>query len=125
MAHILIIDDEAPIREVLARALADAGHTVTTAPDGRGCDHRALADSVDLVLCDLVMPERDGIETIMALRLLHPALPVIAMSGALTNGQLYLDIAAKLGVRRTLAKPFAAPTLLHAVNEALERPCAV
>ena len=124
MAHILLIDDEAPLRTVVAQALTDAGHAVTQATDGRQgliCLRRAPAD---LVITDLVMPEQDGIETIMALRQLFPALPVIAMSGALPNAPLYLEIARNLGVRRTLAKPFHVEKLLAVVDEVLERVCA-
>jgi CheY-like chemotaxis protein len=124
MASILVIDDESAICEVIARTLAAAGHTVTQAADGRRALDHLRAQPADLVLTDLVMPELDGIETIMALRHLFPALPVIAMSGATGNAGLYLEIAKHLGVRHTLAKPFTAATLLDAINTTLERTCA-
>ena len=125
MAHILVIDDDAVLRAVLTFALKSAGHAVNCAPDGRRALELLRTESADLVITDLVMPEQDGIETIMAIRHLFPALPVVAMSGALPNASLYLEIAANLGVRRALAKPFDTATLLDAVNEVLERTHAV
>jgi CheY-like chemotaxis protein len=121
MAHILVIDDDAAIRAAISFTLGSAGHTVSLAADGRHALALLRARPVDLVLTDLVMPEQDGIETIMALRHVFPALPVIAMSGALPNAGLYLEIAASLGVRQTLAKPFAPDGLLRAIDQILER----
>ena len=109
------------IGDAIARTLTAAGHRTTQATDGRRALDRLRAEPADLVLTDLVMPEQDGIETIMALRQLFPGLPVIAMSGAAGNAGLYLEVARQLGVRRTLPKPFDAPTLLRAIDETLER----
>ena len=125
MAHILVVDDEPTIRVAMLRALAAAGHTVSEAADGRRALKLLQAESADLVITDLVMADQDGIETITALRHLFPALPVIAMSGAMPHAPLYLEIATHLGVRRTLSKPFTVATLLNAVDYALERACAV
>jgi len=121
MARILVIDDEAPLRETLALALVTANHRVDQAADGKRALDFLRANAVDLVITDLVMPDQDGFETIMALRHLFPALPVIAMSGAWPSARLYLDIAARLGVRRTLAKPFTVGVLLNAIDDVLER----
>ncbi len=121
MARILIIDDEAAVHEMLGAALRNLGHEVILATHGRQALNFLRAQPVDLVLTDLVMPEQDGIETIMALRHLFPALPVLAMSGASKHSPLYLEIAAHLGVRRTLTKPFDLATLYAAVDETLER----
>jgi DNA-binding NarL/FixJ family response regulator len=65
------------------------------------------------------MPNREGIETLMALHREQPGLPIIAMSGGIAHSQLYLAMAARLGARRTLAKPFTPEVLLHAVDEVL------
>ncbi len=125
MSHLLVIDDESLVREVVAKILMAAGHQVHQATNG----HQALAllrtEPIDLVITDLVMPDCDGIELIMALRHQFPALPVIAMSGAIHNAALYLNIATNLGVRHTLAKPFGAEALLDAVDQTLERVTAV
>lgn len=119
MAHLLLIDDDEPLRELLAFALTAAGHTVTQAGDGR----QALADpAIDLVITDLVMPRSEGLEVITRLRRHRPSVPVIAISGAPTNSQLYLKMAAQLGAHRALPKPFTPAELMHAVNELLVRP---
>jgi len=123
MAHILLIDDESGLREILAQALTAAGHTVTEAENGHLAVECLHTESFDLVITDLVMPEQDGIETIMTLRYQFPSVPVIAMSGAPRNAPLYLQIATNLGVRRALEKPFRMETLLNAVDHTLERTC--
>ena len=117
--NILIIEDDEPLRAVLAGALTNAGHIVLQAREGRaGC--RLFATSpCDLVLTDLIMPGQEGIETIMQLRQLHPELPVIAMSGGSLHAKSYLAIAAKLGVRGTLSKPFTLADLTRAIDIAL------
>jgi len=121
MAHILIIDDEISLRTVMTCTLSAAGHNVSQAGNGREGLAALGRAPTDLVITDLVMPEQDGVEMIMALRLRFPTLPVIAMSGDLRHSALYLEIATRLGVRRTLAKPFTGEALLSAVDETLER----
>lgn len=119
MAYILIIEDDEPLREVLASTLTHAGHSVYQAVEGRqGCGLVA-SHPTNLVLTDLIMPGQEGIETIIELRGRYPNLPIIAMSGAAHHGKFYREVALKLGARRVLAKPFTAPELLHAVTEAL------
>ena len=121
MAHVLVIDDEPAMREIISLALTAVGHQVTVAADGCIALKLLRSEPVDLILTDLVMPEQDGVETIMALRHLAPDLPVIAMSGDVNRAGLYLEIAKHLGVRHTLAKPFTVPTLIGAVDQVLER----
>ena len=119
MAHILIIEDDELLRKVLASTLTDAGHSVYQAGEGRqGCELVSTLPT-NLVLTDLIMPEQEGIETIIEIRERHPNLPIIAMSGAAHHGKFYRDVALKLGARRVLAKPFTAQELLHAITEAL------
>ena len=119
MATILLIDDDELLRGALVQSLVNAGHKVIEASDGRqGCE-LARSMSVDLVLTDLVMPVQEGVETIMTLRRERPRLPVIAMSGGVTNSKLYLDIAGKIGAKRMLPKPFMPKTLLSLVDQVL------
>ena len=106
------------LREVLAAALSHAGHTVVQADGGRQGEKIFRAEPADLVITDLVMPDREGLETIMALRRERPDLPIIAMSGGMRS-PVYLALAAKLGAQRTLAKPFAPEVLLRAIDELL------
>ena len=119
MATILLIDDDELLRGALVQSLVNGGHKVIEASDGRqGCE-LARNLSVDLVLTDLVMPVQEGVETIMTLRRERPRLPVIAMSGGVTNSKLYLDIAGKIGAKRMLPKPFMPKTLLSLVDQVL------
>lgn len=117
MAQILLIDDDDLLRGVLAKALVHAGHVVIQAADGQQGVELARATSVDLVITDLIMPVQEGVETIVKLRRERPALPIIAISGGVTHSKLYLEIAAKIGARRILAKPFTPQELLAAIDE--------
>ncbi|MDB6113590.1 MAG: response regulator receiver domain [Lacunisphaera sp.] len=119
MSRLLLIDDDARLREMLSSALARAGHIVIEARDGRQGANLFRAAPPDLVITDLVMPEQEGLETIIELHREWPALPIIAISG---GGSLYLAMAAKLGAHRILAKPFALSVLLLAVAELLASP---
>jgi DNA-binding response OmpR family regulator len=119
MAKILLIDDDEMLRRVLSKALAHAGHTVVQAADGQQGIELARVTGVDLVITDLVMPVREGVETILHLRREKPALPIIAISGDGSNSKLYLEIAAKIGAKRIMPKPFTPPELLALVDEVL------
>jgi DNA-binding response OmpR family regulator len=119
MATILLIDDDDLLRGALMQSLVNAGHKVVEASDGRqGCE-LARSLSVDIVLTDLVMPVQEGVETILTLRRERPKLPIIAMSGGVTNSRLYLDIANKIGARRILPKPFMPKALIALVEQVL------
>jgi len=119
MATILLIDDDDLLRGALVQSLLLAGHKVVEASDGRqGCE-LARSVPVDLVLTDLVMPVQEGVETILTLRRERPRLPVIAMSGGVTNSRLYLEIAGKIGAKRMLPKPFTPKTLIALVETVL------
>lgn len=117
MAQILLIDDDDLLRRVLAKALVHAGHVVIQAADGQQGVELARAATIELVITDLIMPVQEGVETIVKLRQERPTLPIIAISGGLTHSKLYLDIAAKIGARRILAKPFTPNELLAAIEE--------
>jgi len=123
MANILLIDDDAMLREMLHAALGNAGHRVTLAAEGNAGLAALKTGAFDLVITDLIMPGKEGIETIIELRHRAPQLKIIAMSG---GGQgrptNYLAMAGKLGARRTLAKPFSVPFLTATITEVLQEP---
>ena len=111
---------------MLRLTLAEFGHTVIEA--GNGIDGLAVlpASGVELVITDIVMPGKEGIEVIMEIRRLYPQLKVIAISGGGRVGPTdYLRIASYLGAARVLAKPFSNEDLLTAVNELLPPPAPV
>lgn len=119
---VLVLDDDEDCRALVTAVLSNAGFLVYALPDGRGVNEILSQNYIDLLVTDIVMPERDGIETIAALRSSHPRLPVIAMSGdAPMNMNLYLNIAKKLGAFRVLNKPFRPNELLVAAREAILR----
>ena len=120
MAHILIIDDESSIRSFMALHLERHGHRVSQA--GNGCDALAMLanDPADLVVTDIVMPDKEGLETMIAIGRDWPDVPIIAMSGANESG-LFLHASQLLGAKRTLPKPFSGARLVEAVNDALEQ----
>ncbi len=117
---ILVVDDEAKLRKTLEEALTKAGYRVTSAGDGREATKALKQRDFDLVLTDVLMPERDGIEVISDLRRSHPTLAVVAMSG---GGQIpaeyYLKLAVTLGAKAILNKPFSNEQLLMTVAFAL------
>lgn len=122
MSSILVIDDNGPLLEMMTTALRLQGYHVLAASDGKTGLRLLAGHQVDLVITDIVMPDQDGIETMMILRKSHPALPIIAISGdAPARTALYLNIAQKLGAVQTLTKPFLLPALLAAVRRALGR----
>jgi CheY-like chemotaxis protein len=120
MAKILIIDDEKPVREALEAVAAAAGHVTRSAADGRQGMAEFISFQPDLVITDMLMPEKEGIETIADLRKLRPTLPILAISGGGRVGNLsFLKMAERFGATRTLAKPFSASVLMAVLLELL------
>ncbi len=120
MARILIIDDEPNLRSMLRRMLHQAGHQVSEAGNGAEGIDSYERDPPDLVITDIIMPIKEGIETIIALHRADPDLPIIAISGGgRSGGKDFLSSAEKLGARHTLSKPFRGEQLLGAVSESL------
>lgn len=117
---VLLLEDNEPYRTLMTEVLTLAGFEVCAAADGRRVPEILRERRIDLVITDLVMPERDGIETLTELHYSHPRLPVIAISGDVPmNRDLYLTIAQKLGASRVLAKPFKMEALVKVAREAL------
>jgi CheY-like chemotaxis protein len=120
MARILLVDDDDQLRTVLALVLERAGHTVTAVADGARGIAAYRAAPADLVVTDLVMPEKEAIETIQELKAEFPDVRVIAISGGGRRaGMDYLQMAARLGANRVLAKPFTNREILTAIEEVL------
>src|SRR5436190_12413618 len=120
MALVLLIDDDDLVRGMLTHALTNAGYKVTEASDGQQGLELARAAMFDIVVTDLVMPVKEGVETILTLRRERPRLPIIAISSGVTNSKLYLDIAGKIGAKRMLPKPFTPKELIALIQQVLE-----
>ena len=119
MAQILVIDDEPLFRDYLRRILQQEGHSVLEAGDGEHGLRTLDEQDVDLVIVDIVMPKKDGIEVLMELRRRKSGVGVIAISGRGRPSGSYLNPAKALGAARTLMKPFARGDLIAAVHEVL------
>jgi CheY-like chemotaxis protein len=118
--RILLVDDNDAIRTVLRRLLARSGFDVVEARNGVEALAAHRAQPADIVVTDLIMPEKEGLETILELRRMQPRLRIIAMSGGgRVRAQDYLKLAAALGASRTLAKPFSEAELLKAIQDLL------
>jgi YesN/AraC family two-component response regulator len=114
---VLLVDDESSIRKLLRKVLESAGYSVLEAANGREALKSVRQRPVDVMLTDIVMPEKEGLETIRELRTLHPAVRVIAMSGAF-DGR-YLKTAAMMGARATMKKPVAPDELLRILEQVM------
>ncbi|HXG54687.1 MAG TPA: response regulator [Vicinamibacterales bacterium] len=119
-ARILVVDDEATIRELLAKTLALADYDVDLAPDGRTALDRMRIISYDLLITDLRMPGVDGLTVIREARRLKADIPVIIVTGYSTEASAVEAI--NLGVQGYLTKPFRVPRVLAAAAKALGEP---
>ncbi len=115
--RVLFVDDDAQVVMFASEVLRDAGYDVLVGEDGNVALSIAEKEPLDLVITDLVMREREGLETMMKLKTSHPDLPVVAISGAF--GGHFLRSASLLGARATLAKPFSGEDLLNVVRTVL------
>ena len=118
--RILLVDDDARVRDVLQQTLAMAGYDVVAAADGEEALAAYAAVPADLIITDLMMPRKDGVETIRGLQDWHPVPKVIAVTAA--RGRFNrLTAARHVGAHHTLIKPFGMSDLLTAVRDVLAR----
>ena len=117
MANILVMDDEEPIRSMVRQMLERAGHTVREAADGAEGLALFRASRPDLVITDILMPNKGGLVAIKEIRQLDPGAKILAMSGGGKDGKLnFLSTARTFEGLETLRKPFTRAQLLTAVN---------
>jgi DNA-binding response OmpR family regulator len=120
MARILLVDDDESFRHMLHEMLERAGHEVHDAPDGKFALEIDLKEPSELIVLDLVMPEKEGLETILELRKRHAGVKIIAISGGgRMNPNVNLAVAKQFGARRTLTKPFSRSEILLAIDQVL------
>jgi DNA-binding response OmpR family regulator len=116
--RVLVIDDDADLREIIRRALEKAGHAVAEAPNGRAGLDTFRMQPFDAVVTDLIMPEEDGISALLGIRALSETVRLIAISGGGLNRDAGLLAAAlKLGANAVLEKPFETHELLAAIAD--------
>jgi len=120
MTRILLVDDDESFRPMLHATLERCGYEVVTAMNGKEALARYGQQEVDLVITDLIMPDKEGLETIVELRRQAPGVKIIAMSGGgRNNPRAYLHMAKQFGAVGVLPKPFSTQELLDAINVAL------
>ncbi len=119
-ATIVIVDDDHAVRHFLESTLTEVGYSVLTACNGRQALELLRTEKSALLITDLVMPEQEGIETIMTARKEFPDLRILAMSGS--RGTPYLRIAKQVGAHAILGKPFDGAKALEIIKGILESP---
>jgi excisionase family DNA binding protein len=115
--RVLVVDDEASIRDLLAKTLALAEYDVDVAPDGRSALERMRMNPYDLLIADLKMPGMDGLTVIREAKRYRADLPVIIITGFSTESSAIEAV--NLGVAGYLTKPFRVPQVLAAAAKAL------
>lgn len=120
MARILVVDDEELARFTIRDILETAGHEVDEATNGNEAISSQTANPFDLIITDIIMPEKEGVETIIELKRDYPDLKIIAISGGGRTRNLdFLKLADEFGADKILAKPFSEEELLERVNTCL------
>lgn len=122
MAKILVVDDEKQIRDILTQFLQRAGHEVELAEDGVVALQKYRESAADLIITDLMMANKNGLELIQEINREFGEVKVIAISGGVPSSpsDYYLSVAKLMGASRIIDKPFTKDELLSAVNLVLE-----
>ncbi|MBI5801871.1 MAG: response regulator [Verrucomicrobia bacterium] len=121
MKKILLVEDDDAFADILRKSLTMSGYDVMHARDGREALHRYDPQTVHLVITDLIMPGVDGMELIVKLQRINPAVRIIAITGGgRCDPETYLLIAKRLGAVKMLAKPFPLEEIRAAVKECLD-----
>jgi len=121
MARVLVIDDDVQVLTTLRKMSEREGYDVTSAPDGKEGIRCFRENPTNLIITDLIMPEKEGIETITEPRHDFPDVKIIAISGGgRNNPNAYLGLAKNLGAQYTFAKPVDRKEFLKAVQDLLK-----
>ena len=120
MVRILLIDDDPQVLGMLAEMLRPTGYEIVTAMNGREGVQLYRQSPFDLVITDILMPEKDGLEVVLELRQDFPNVKLVTLSGGDSRGHYSLESSRAFGAARSLRKPFTAAQLLETVREVLE-----
>ena len=120
MKKIVLIDDDHEFRNMLQEGLEQAGFVIFPASDGLEGLECIQKNKPDLVITDIIMPEKEGVETILEIKNKYPDLKYIAMSGGgRSKSEGYLIVAKSLGAVETFSKPFRLAELIRVINEVI------
>lgn len=115
--RICLIDDDELVRARIALQLEELGHVVFQADDGAAGMDMITRERPDVALIDILMPGKDGLEAITAIRRVNPGVRIIAMSaGGKVGPRIYLDLANQVGADATLVKPISTQALRNAID---------
>lgn len=121
MARILVIEDDDDFRKMLMLMLQQAGYVTLEASNGEEGLRVYNSEQIDLVVTDIFMPEKEGMQTVLELMEKNPAVKIIAISGGGSSDKLeYLESVKDFGVQKTFAKPFVTREFLAGISELLE-----
>ena len=120
MSAILVVDDDKPLRDLLSSVLREQGHEVATAGEGNAALELMAHTRFEMVISDIIMPGKEGMETIRDIRGLYPDVQIIAMSagGSMGNVQV-LEYARMIGAHESIRKPVELPALISTVERML------
>jgi DNA-binding response OmpR family regulator len=120
MPRILIVQDDDDFAGLLSEMLVERGYEILAVKNGNQGLSALAEQSFDLVVVDISVPEKEGVETIRAIKKINPALPVVAMTGGgISSGDLSPNLAQSAGASETITKPFRIGKLLIVINEIL------
>jgi YesN/AraC family two-component response regulator len=118
MTKILVVDDQEYVTDGLKIIFELKGYEIITAKNGNEAIQLFNTEKPDILITDIFMPEKDGLETIMQIKLDSPDVKIITMSGGVPLGQeFFLDVSKKLGAQYTFEKPLDMDRLIEAVEE--------
>lgn len=121
--NVLLIEDDIPLLRSLGASLIHQGAEIATALDGKAGLQAFMRSQPDIVVTDIVMPEREGVETIMSMKAISPSTPILAISGGGRVGaEEFLSLALRLGADDALAKPFRTAELVARMKALLLKP---
>lgn len=115
---LLLVDDDMFLRELTSKALKKAGYEVTLASDGGEAIKKAREEDFDLVITDILMPEKDGMDVIQEIKVMRPSIKIIAISSSgIAGHSSLLKIAEAHGSDGSLQKPFTPEQLINKISE--------
>jgi DNA-binding response OmpR family regulator len=120
-SHILVVDDDNQMRQTIRAILEEENYNIAEACDGNAASRHLHANTVDLVIVDIIMPEKDGIEVIVETKEKFPGTKILSLSGGgLITATDHLSSAQALGANQTLVKPFKNNELVEKVHSLLD-----
>jgi len=120
-SHILVVDDDTQMRQTIRTILEEEGYHIAEACDGNEASGYLHRNTADLVIVDIIMPDKDGIEVIVETREKFPDTKILSLSGGgLITANDHLSSAEALGANQTLIKPFKNNELVEKVNSLLD-----